>query len=178
MASNVPGFSVPVEIMDNLCDYYGKSLVLPIGLDGVALFKAIADVESSYGTMALPRHEKAYDWGGRYATPNLLRQYGSWAAHSYGPFQVMYPTIREMGLDVTPLAAAQDATVSAGAACRLINKRLIKQIPTGCTIDVAIRTIGDGYNSGTAMDSVVPERYIEKLQSAYQARLDERRHIK
>lgn len=178
MASDIAGFSTPLEQMDSLCDYYGKGLVLPIGISGVALFKALADVESSYGRMSLPRHEPGYDWGGKYAVPNLLRQYGGWAACSYGPWQVMYAVIREVGLDVNPLQAAQDASVSAGAAMRLINKRIVKQIPSGCSIDVAVRTIGDAYNSGTSLDSNVPARYTEKLLAAYDARVAERRHEK
>lgn len=66
---------------------------LPQGITGYQLFWAISGVESSFGENIGPRHEPAFDVGGTYAAndpmPELLEKYGSAAACSYGPWQVL-----------------------------------------------------------------------------------------
>jgi hypothetical protein len=73
---------------------FGKGVgPLPCGVDGTLLLWAIAGVESSFGVDCQPRHEPAYDTGGLYAKnapmPGLLMNFGSAAACSYGPWQLM-----------------------------------------------------------------------------------------
>lgn len=72
---------------------------LPAGVNGVQLLWAIAGVESSFGADCAPRHEPAYDRGGKYAThspmPQLLDVYGRAAACSYGPWQVLACNLAE-----------------------------------------------------------------------------------
>lgn len=66
---------------------------LPMGLDLTQLLWAICGNESSFGANCNPRHEPAFDVGGTYAHApamvRLLDMYGSHAACSYGPMQVM-----------------------------------------------------------------------------------------
>lgn len=166
----IPGFQVPIDVMDGLCLYYGSRIDSVVGVDGVALMQAIADNESSYGTRCTPKHEAAYDWGGKYAQSSILRPFGSWAACSYGGWQVMFAAIREMGFDVNPLEAATDPTISASAAERLINRRFLPKMPKNLTHEGAVRHILDAYNSGSGNDRIVPEQYIAKGLAAYAAR--------
>jgi hypothetical protein len=76
------------------CRKLGPTLKsLPPGMNGVNLLWAITGNESSFGANCNPKHEPAYDVGGRYSTsPDqaaLLAKFGSAAACSYGPMQVM-----------------------------------------------------------------------------------------
>lgn len=75
------------------CKEYG-TLISPIsGIDSAHLLMAIAQNESSMGANCGPRHEAVWDVGGTYSADPvqaaLLRQYGSAAACSYGPWQIM-----------------------------------------------------------------------------------------
>lgn len=77
-----------------VCVRYGSQVgPLPPGVDGTQLLWALAGVESSFGADCQPHHEPAYDTGGMYAThypmPLLLGRYGSAAACSYGPWQLL-----------------------------------------------------------------------------------------
>lgn len=163
-----------LDSVDGSCVYYGKTLTLPVGIDGVALMQAIADVESTYGANAVPRHEKVYDWGGRYCEPIQLRMWGSWAACSYGPWQVMWSNIVAAGIPATPMLAHTDASVTANAAAWLINHRIVPSLPAGGDIEQAVRAIGDAYNSGSCKDDNYPSAYMGKLWSAYQLRKAQR----
>lgn len=61
--------------------------------DPAQLLWAICGNESSFGANCTPRHEPAYDVGGRYAKAPaqaaLLEKFGPHGACSYGPMQVM-----------------------------------------------------------------------------------------
>src|ERR1017187_8108565 len=75
------------------CRISGPQLVgLPSGIDGAQLLWAMSGNESSFGANCAPRHEPAFDVGGVYAPhmQSILAQYGSAAAYSYGPWQIMY----------------------------------------------------------------------------------------
>lgn len=76
------------------CRQFGLTLKnLPPGIGGAQLLWAITGNESSFGADCVPRHEPAYDFGGTYASSpdqaSLLERFGSAAACSYGPLQVM-----------------------------------------------------------------------------------------
>lgn len=151
------------------CEREGAALALPAGVNGAAVLQALAEVESSYGANAVPKHEPAYDRGGRYFSPTLARGWGSWAACSYGPFQVMFPVFLELGIHVTPVSAC-DLEPGAKAAAGIIAKRIKRQIPDGADAETVVRTIGDAYNSGNARDKNVPTAYCDKLWAAYRRR--------
>ena len=77
------------------CRQYGPLLAnLPPGIDGTQLLWAISGNESSFGANCTPRHEPAYDVGGVYGNrpviKPLLAKWGSAAACSYGPWQIMF----------------------------------------------------------------------------------------
>lgn len=84
----------PQQIAD-ACRLHGKDLKsLPTGIDGAQLLWALAGNESSFGRNCTPRHEPAFDVGGAYSVhspmPALLKEFGSAAACSYGPWQLMF----------------------------------------------------------------------------------------
>ena len=139
---------------------------LPFHVDGVALLKAIATVESSFGKHLRPRHEPAYDVGGRYYRRDKMIQklvglYGSAAAMSYGPFQIMYPVAVELGFNLSdPPSVLSGFRVNAQYAVRYLNVRAIP----GAT---CLEDLFDAYNSGSHWDANIPGSYIEKAMGAY-----------
>lgn len=148
----------------------------PASLRAQALMLAIADVESSGGANCTPRHEPAYDIGGklyRAQTPGarklreLRAEWGAWAACSYGAWQVMYPVAIELGFGLTPIDLATKLSVQGAVAATLLTRRVLPQVPPGSDAETALSVIGDAYNSGTSRDAFVPEEYIRKLIAAY-----------
>ncbi len=84
----------PLQIA-NACRQYGPTVgPLPLDVNGTQLLWAICGNESSFGVDCTPRHEPAYDVGGRYGLgpvmKPLLEKFGSAAACSYGPLQLMF----------------------------------------------------------------------------------------
>ena len=126
-----------------ICAQYGSQVgPLPPGVDGAQLLWALSGVESSFGADCQPRHEPAFDVGGMYAThypmPGLLRCWGSAAACSYGPWQLMLcnapSSCPPSGFDVLDTAAF--ATVG------FLNSKLRQWKPQ------TLAQIGDCWNAG------------------------------
>jgi hypothetical protein len=77
------------------CQRYGPLLESPDGLDGAHIMGAIATNESSLGLNCGPRHEPSYDVGGAIYNgstmqQSLVREFGTAAACSFGPWQMMF----------------------------------------------------------------------------------------
>ncbi len=140
-------------------------------VDGVRLLWAIAGIESDYGRLAdYARHEPAYMPGGRYyqqafAQRQAWARWGVLAACSFGPFQIMHATARELGFDGSPALLMEPQTCAEWAR-RLIVRRFIES--HGAT---TLRHVLDSYNSGTYRDANVPADYIRKGLAAYAAEL-------
>src|SRR4051794_28343504 len=64
-------------------DGFGKPI------DAALLLWAMSGRESTFGKNLKPRHEPAYDTGGKYAVASQLAKFGSAYACSYGPLQIM-----------------------------------------------------------------------------------------
>lgn len=100
------------------CQVFGPQLApLPAGVDGTRLLWALSGNESSFGADVTPRHEPAYDVGGTYAIhapmPYLLDKYGSAAACSYGPWQVLLANAPDYTpTDFNDIATAAQATTA------------------------------------------------------------------
>ena len=125
------------------------------------LLRAIADVESTYGADSTPRHEPAYCRGGRYFGAAMTKLYGCAAHCSYGPWQVMYPTARELGFTGTPEELANPET-NCLYAVRYLNARAASATTLG--------QIARCYNGGNIHAAAVPQSYIDKLVAAYRLR--------
>jgi hypothetical protein len=68
---------------------------LPPSIQGAQLLWALSGNESSFGINCGPRHEPAFDVGGQFYRTSALQQslvakFGSAAACSYGPWQMMF----------------------------------------------------------------------------------------
>lgn len=143
-----------------LCQVGSRLVDWPDGVNGFAVLWAIGGVESSFGSNAVPKHENAYDWGGRYASGDLLRKHGSLAACSLGPWQVMYPNVHLItNGEVAPLHMYEPAT--ALIATTMWMQRVINN---GAN---TIEKIADAWNSGSHRDGFVPHDYIRKVKAIY-----------
>lgn len=142
-----------------MCRKYGPQVgPLPLGVDGTQLLWALAGVESSFGANCTPRHEAAFDVGGRYGShapmPDLIARYGSpAAASSYGPLQLMLCNasgLSPVGFD--DIDQAFHASVS------YLNNRLRHWNPSD------LDEIGECWNAG----SIRPDpEYTTKLGKYY-----------
>lgn len=136
-------------------------------VDGVRLLWALAGIESDYGCLAeYARHEPAYMPGGRYYQRAFdqrvaWQRWGVLAACSFGPFQILHPTARELGFDLAPWELANSFTCAEWAR-RLIVRRFIEAHGVK-----TLTAIFDSYNSGNARDANVPADYIAKGLKAY-----------
>lgn len=132
------------------------------------LLKAIAKIESSFGSMNIPKHEKAFDNGGAYFNTEQRERWlrwGAWAACSYSSWQIMYPTACELGFDKAPWQRSpgdlNDDAVAIIWVIEFIKKRILSKGAQD------LRQVFDAYNSGTFKDFIVPTDYIEKATKYY-----------
>ena len=148
-----------------LCTDLAPSLETPPYMDGAALLRALAQVESSGGAQAIPRFERAYSIGGYYyrrskAVRELWAKWGDWAACSYSPWQILFVVATELGYDGSP-AHLREPSVAGKYVVRYLNRRIFNR---GAR---SVAQVADGYNSGSFADQMVPEAYIVKLEAAY-----------
>jgi hypothetical protein len=139
------------------------ALIVDSRLDPARVLAAIAHNESRYGANNVPRHEPAFDAGGRYADRAALEKYGREAACSWGPWQVMYVTAKELGYKGAPKELA-DPEVSLPFAIKLVNERLIERQGAKSLAEIAV-----GYNSGSIHGDAV-KGYAGNCLMAYESR--------
>lgn len=142
------------------CQSYGSQVgPLPANLNGAQLLWALAGNESSFGANCTPRHEPAYDEGGRYADAELLAQFGSAAAYSYGPWQIMFVNCPRnySPSDMYDLDKATVATVL------FLNRQINRFRP------VTLRYLGAIWNGGNpgALELPDVQIYADKLERNY-----------
>lgn len=152
-----------------LCRTYGPMLRVPDGVYGPRVMAAIAGNESSYGENTKPRYEKAYDFGGAYAgnlpQSELLKAWGSKAAYSYGPWQILPCNAKGF----TPDELATDDDKCAQAFVGFFNRYIIGH----CHADT-LQQILEAFNSGHIVRSggdIAPgvQRYISDGIAKYHA---------
>jgi hypothetical protein len=149
------------------CREWGGYLWLPPEINGRWLLWAMAGCESSFGADCGPRHEPAYDVGGKYADnpamAALLEKYGRAAACSYGPWQILLVNCgtKTAPQDMTNLDQCAVETVS------FINRRILaEQKPS------TVEEIAEAWNSGKWRWQTVPpgvERYAAECRRHYDA---------
>lgn len=148
-----------------LCQMYGPLLSTPEGIDGRKLMWAIAGNESSFGKNDTPRHEPAYDTGGRYAgnptQKELLKAWGRKAAYSYGPWQML--PVNTPGF--TPDELSSDDEKCALAFVGFFNRYII-----GVHHAATFNEICQTYNAGHFSPDPAPgvERYVADALYYYQ----------
>lgn len=151
------------------CRAYGSQITgLPEGVDGVQLLWAMSGNESSFGANCTPRHEPAYDLGGfiyEANTPdaqrlrNLVEEFGSLAASSFGPWQIMFINCppNYIPSDMDDLDKAAVATVL------FLNRQLNRFKPS------TLRSIGAIWNGGNpgALKRPEVQVYADRLERNY-----------
>jgi len=145
------------------CTQYGPQLHVPAPLDGVMTMRAIASNESSIGANCGPRHEPAYDVGGTYGNgpimKPLLAAYGSAAASSYGPWQMMFCNYSGA---YSPAELLTDLQANAVEFVRFFNNTVARRV-------TSLSDIGQVWNSGHVSANPSPgvATYVSRLQAAY-----------
>jgi hypothetical protein len=140
------------------CRTWGPSLAGNTDIDGIRLLWAISGCESSFGQNCPPRHEAAFDVGGRYCATALVAKYGPLGASSFGPWQIMLVNCSQpAGPD-----DFEDADFAARQTINFINSRIMLHEKATTVAQVA-----DAYNSGDWRDGNVPQRYIDQCQGYY-----------
>lgn len=132
--------SFPKEQIGKLCKQFGPLLHTPEGINGVQLLWAIAGNESSFGANCRPRHEPAYDVGGKYADHKLLEAYGSDAACSYNAWQIMFPNAPGF----TPKELREDPEKACIATVGFLNRRIFDHLKAKDLDEVAHYYNGGG----------------------------------
>lgn len=145
------------------CTQYGPTVVaLPDGIDGVQLLWAMSGNESSFGANVTPRHEPAFDVGGIYGDSEqmkpLLALYGSAAACSYGPWQVMFANVPEAAPE-----SFDNLDFCALASVAFLNKQLTRFKPE------SLGDIGSIWNAGHIQNpySAQVQIYVDRLTGNY-----------
>lgn len=148
------------------CAKYGPLLDVDPSLSGPVVMAAIASNESSLGLNCGPRHEGSYDAGGTVYNGNeeqrvLVAKFGSEAAMSYGPWQVMF--INCPGW--TPTELNTDLDAGAKAFLAFFNRYVI-----GTRHAKTLSEIGQVYNGGHIFTGTMlagVRAYVDKLQASY-----------
>ena len=157
------------------CQSYGSQVgPLPANIDGAQLLWALSGNESSFGANCTPRHEPAYDVGGfiyeahtldaeRLRT--LVEQFGSLAASSFGPWQIMFVNCPPNYIpeDMNNLDKAAVATLL------FLNRQLNRFRPS--TLEL-IGAIWNGGNPG-ALQRPEVQVYADRLERNYAVPLPE-----
>jgi hypothetical protein len=134
---------------------------------GNRILLTIAGLESSFGERRLfVKYEPAYGPGGAYyqrseTVRKLWYTYGVLAASSFGSFQLMFVTARELGYTGTPIDLQKDE-ICAYWATELIRQRILKR--QGAQ---TLAQLLDAYNSGNCKDRIIPADYIHKGELIY-----------
>jgi hypothetical protein len=152
------------------CHAFGAALTLPLEafegtpVEGARLLWALAGVESTYGRdREVARLEPAYQPGGSvYRGSSAIRElwghYGALAACSFGTWQMMAPTARELGHTGHPCDLQTDVVLAP-----LVVRFLDRRRPS------SLAEVADAYNSGSCRDRIIPEAYIRTFLAAYRA---------
>ena len=146
------------------CREYGPQIVgLPVGIDGAQLLWAMSGNESSFGANCAPRHEPAFDVDGVYGsgpvmTP-LLAKFGSAAACSYGPWQIMFCNAP---IEYTP-DSFNSLDNAAHATVVFLNRMIVRWKPEN------LAEIGECWNGGHVMQHLIPAvaAYVQRLIENY-----------
>ena len=145
------------------CKKFGPQVCpLPSSYDGAQLLWAISGNESSFGANVTPRHEPAFDMGGLYdrgEQHELLEQFGSSAACSYGPWQILFANCPQGS---TPDSLA-DLDTAAQATVGFLNSQLRRFSPKSL-VDIACV-----WNHGSPMSILTPgvQSYANELIHNY-----------
>lgn len=156
------------EAIKNICLEKTNAIVNFPDIDMPKFLWAIAGVESSWTLKPKPRIEPAYSpprgkyWLNNLKLVKLRSTYGELVSASLGPFQVMYPTARELGFRFSP-KELEDLKENHYYACIYFKKRCKPKNGEKITPEM----LADAYNSGNYRDNIIPKEYVEKVMRYY-----------
>ena len=133
-------------------------------VDPARLLWALAGVESTYGRdREFARLEPSYQPRGvmYVRSPGvraLWSRYGALAACSWGSWQMMTSTARDLGHTGAPWELTADQVLAP-----LVVRYLVRKAPE------RLDQVFDCYNSGSYRDRIIPEAYIRSGLAAYRA---------
>lgn len=149
----------------DVCRAWGIHLHVDDTINGPRLLWALSGCESSFGLNATPRHEPAYDAGGAYAAnaemAKLLAEFGSAAACSYGPWQILL-------VNCQPGTSPDD--MLRAERCAMETVSFINRVILDHEHARTVKEIAEAYNSGKWRWQEVPpgvERYADDCLSYY-----------
>src|SRR5579863_4334734 len=142
-----------------------------LSVSGAALMLAIAAVETGGGQVDYaghdcgPRHEPAYDVDGHFyktstSLQNLISGYGSAAAMSYGPWQMMFDNFVDSRSSPEELLVNLD--LCASEFVNFFNHYVLHYHPT------SVEEVGEIWNAGHITSDPA---YTDKLMDAYSVAL-------
>jgi hypothetical protein len=155
-----------------LCQAYGGALADDLkgcagpdgaALDGPRLLWALSGRESSFGKNMTPRHEPAYDVGGRYANSSEIQQglalWGRDFACSYGPLQIL--AVNAKGF--TPMELGESPETALAAACAFLRLYVLRHCKAK-----TLKEICECWNGGHIGATTTPG-YVEEVTRHYLA---------
>ena len=149
------------DALRKLCMIHGQGLTKKAPwLDGVAVLAALAEVESKFGSNAVPRHEKSFHPGGEWNVQALHDEFGCWACCAYSSWQIQFSVARELGFPGRPEDLQKDDTAVLWV-LEYIEHRILRP---GCK---TLEQLADAYNSGSFKDAFVPTKYVADFVTAY-----------
>jgi len=135
-----------------------------IGINRAQLLFALSGNESTFGANPVPRHEPSWDIGGSFYAESaiqrsLVKEYGSHAACSYGPWQLAFFNFKQ---PVSPeqCSALEIAVVNTAA---YLESLIVKHSLT------TLESIGVCWNHGSPMAILTPgvSAYVAELRANY-----------
>ena len=133
----------PREAVLMQCKNYAPLVPLMEGIEPARLLAALAMNESSLGANSGPRHEPAWDVGGKYASDpeqaKLLSLYPYFAACSFGPWQIMFYNCS----GYTPTELNTDLSLVTRATISYLSRQIQRWKPS------TIQAIGEIWNHGS-----------------------------
>jgi hypothetical protein len=159
--------SYPASLIASFCAQWAPSLqvALPSWIDAGRLLWAFTGNESSFGQDCNPRYDARYDTGGILARSlvqaALLQKFGSDAARSYGPLQIMLCNCPK---DTTPEEISQ-LDIAFMCSVSFMKKQMQRFTPTeiyGCAVIWNVGYLREGQLPTQVM------RYVNDLITNYQ----------
>lgn len=146
-----------------LPSHFVYSFDKPQLVDPIRFLAAVSMCESSGGLYRVPRFEPGYGPGGTYYNKENYGRWGAWACCSYSSFQIMYPTAMELGYTGNPV----ELQLKDEVAIVYVKKYFEKRVFAKTSKFITIANAADAYNSGSFLDSNIPQKYVASFYIYY-----------
>ncbi len=124
-----------------------------------SLLYAVLGCESFFGLYTGFKQEGSYLPGGRYFSQALYNKYGNWVTGSWGWFQIMGPTMYELGFSLIRPELYNDPRVQVMVAEKYIRVRAAKAL--------TVEHVARAYNGGSITSNTYADWYIPYFEAYY-----------